>query len=287
MKRILVPLIVAAVALTTLLLVYPKDENGTLTLSGVLEATEVEVASRVPGRVVYLSAEEGETVDSGAVVARLSIEDLPARQSAASAGARAAEAALRQAEAALEQARMDAVRYERLYEQEIVPESQVEAFRTALEIADANHRAAVDQLAAARAGTAVVAATEKETEVIAPITGTVLLRLREQGEVAAAGVPLYVLADLSRLELVVYVPEPHLSKVAPGDSAQVYVDAFPDVGFPAVVSRVADVAEFTPRFVQTKQTRVDLVFAVTLRLENPDGRLRPGMPADAVFAEQR
>ena len=90
------------------------------------------------------------------------------------------------------------------------------------------------------------------------------------------------LANLDQVTLTVYVPEADLGQVALGQSVQVTVDAYPDA-FAGTVSHIASQAEFTPRNVQTQEERVHMVFAVKVSLENPDLRLKPGMPADAVF----
>ena len=120
------------------------------------------------------------------------------------------------------------------------------------------------------------------TNLVAPSAGVVLQRLVHEGELAAPGAPLFTLADLDEVTLTVYVPEAELGKVALGQAADVVVDAY-DQSFPGEVSYIASQAEFTPKNVQTQEERVHMVFAVKIRLENPDHLLKPGMPADAVF----
>jgi HlyD family secretion protein len=116
-----------------------------------------------------------------------------------------------------------------------------------------------------------------------PIAGTILTRTVEKGERVGDGTPLFTLVDLDRLYVKIYVPEPSIGKVALGQPARVYVDAYPGRAFPARVSRVSQEAEFTPKNVETREERVKLVFAVEVALaENPGGVLKPGMPADAV-----
>ena len=115
-----------------------------------------------------------------------------------------------------------------------------------------------------------------------PIDGTILTRTVEKGERVGEGTPLFTLVDLDRLYVKIYVPEPSIGKVALGQEARVYVDAFPGRAFAARVSRVSQEAEFTPKNVETREERVKLVFAVEVALaENPDRVLKPGMPADA------
>jgi HlyD family secretion protein len=120
-----------------------------------------------------------------------------------------------------------------------------------------------------------------------PISARVLTRTVELGERVGEGTPLFTLVDLDRLYVKVYVPEPSIGKVALGQEARVYVDAYPGRSFAARVSRVSQEAEFTPKNVETREERVKLVFAVEVALaENPGAVLKPGMPADAVIRWQ-
>jgi HlyD family secretion protein len=91
-----------------------------------------------------------------------------------------------------------------------------------------------------------------------------------------------VLADLENLTLTVYVPQPDLGRVTLNQEVEVKVDAYPDV-FYGRVSQIASRAEFTPSNVETREERVNMVFAVKIALDNTDGRLKPGMPADVTF----
>ena len=137
------------------------------------------------------------------------------------------------------------------------------------------------QLQSAEAGVTLARANLADTRVAAPFAGTVLKKLVEAGEVVAAGTPLVTLVDLSKLHAKVYVAERDLGKVRVGDPGRVYTDAFPRRYFDATVGEVAQQAEFTPRDVHMKDERVKQVFAVKLAIRNPEGALKPGMPADA------
>ena len=118
----------------------------------------------------------------------------------------------------------------------------------------------------------------------APVDGVVLTRSIEPGEIAAAGSPLVTLANLDDLTLTVYVPEDRYGQVALGQVIAVTVDSFPGEVFNGVVSHIADQAEFTPRNLQTSDSRKTTVFAIQLTLQPSGGKLKPGMPADAHLA---
>lgn len=116
-----------------------------------------------------------------------------------------------------------------------------------------------------------------------PIDGVVLYRSVEPGEVVAPGAPLVTVADLSRMTLTVYVPEDRYGAIRLGQPYPVTVDSYPGQVFTAVVSHIADRAEFTPRNVQTSDSRRTTVFAIKLDLADTGGSLKPGMPADVRF----
>lgn len=148
-----------------------------------------------------------------------------------------------------------------------------------------------DELVALKAQTAQAEAALAEAQSVlqdltikAPISGVVMTRVAEVGQVVAAGAALLNIVDLDRLYLKVYVPAAEIGKLRLGLPAHVYTDAFPDRPFPATVRYIAARAEFTPKEVQTPDERVKLVYAVKLYLdENPEHRLTPGLPADAVI----
>lgn len=120
--------------------------------------------------------------------------------------------------------------------------------------------------------------------IVAPTDGTVTTRMVDVGEVVAAGAPLLELVDLDRLYLQVYVPELQIGKIRLDLPARIHTDAFPDQPVDATVRYIASKAEFTPKEVQTVDERVKLIYAVRLYLtDNPDHRLTPGLPADAVI----
>jgi HlyD family secretion protein len=117
-----------------------------------------------------------------------------------------------------------------------------------------------------------------------PISGIVTRVPMHTGEVVGAGQTVLAIADLSTLEMMAYVLERDLGRVRVGQSVAVSADPFPGRTFSGVVTSTNQRAEFTPRNVQTQRDRLNLVFGVKIRVANPDGELKPGMPADAAFA---
>jgi len=118
---------------------------------------------------------------------------------------------------------------------------------------------------------------------ISPINGIVVTQVSRVGELAAPAATILTVADLSDVTLEVYVPENRIGEVQLGQTVQVTVDAYPGRDFLGQVMRIADEPEFTPRNVATAEERLNTFYAVRIHLENSDGALKPGMPADANF----
>ena len=259
--------------------VEPLPE-GLIQANGRVEAGHYTVASKVAARVAEVRVQEGDTVAAGQVVVRLEAREIQARVLRARRSLEAARAATR-SDTEPSAARR---RLRRLAAEGSVSERDAER-------AELDRQVARDRLAAARAQVGVAEAALAEAEVLlaeleiaAPAAGVVATRVVDPGDVVAAGAPLVDLVDLDRVYLKVYIPERWIGRLRLGLPARIWVDAFPDTPFPATVRYISPRAEFTPREVQTPEERVKLVYAVKLYLDaNPDHRLTPGLPADAVI----
>jgi HlyD family secretion protein len=154
--------------------------------------------------------------------------------------------------------------------------AQADTIQEQLDIAQA-------QVDAAEAALGVIQTQLDKTVLTAPIDGTVLFRFVDPGEVVQPGATSMILGVLDKLTITVYVPEDRYGEIDLGDKVSVSVDSFPGETFSATVTRIADEAEYTPRNVQTAEGRSSTVFAVELSVSDPDGKLKPGMPADVTF----
>jgi HlyD family secretion protein len=121
----------------------------------------------------------------------------------------------------------------------------------------------------------------EKARVDSPLSGQILERYVEAGELVNVGTKLFSVADLSHLWLDVYVPESKLGLVQVGQEVEITVDSFPDEVFEGKVIFINGEAEFTPKNIQTKEERSKLVYRVRLDVPNPDNKLKIGMPADA------
>ncbi|MCK6584002.1 MAG: efflux RND transporter periplasmic adaptor subunit [Anaerolineales bacterium] len=141
-------------------------------------------------------------------------------------------------------------------------------------------------LAQAEASLALIDAQVAKLAVNAPMNGVILTRNVEPGEFVQPGATTLTIGNINELTITVYVPENRYGEISLGQSATLTVDSFPDMTFDATVIQIADKAEFTPRNVQTVEGRSSTVFAIKLRVEDPQGKLKIGMPADVVFSEK-
>jgi HlyD family secretion protein len=160
-------------------------------------------------------------------------------------------------------------------------QAQVDGLRAGA--TDEEVAAAEAQVEQAQAGLDTLLVYRDKLIISAPVGGLVLELSIHEGELAAPGATLLTLGDLDEVTLTIYVPEDKLGQVLIGQEVEVRVDSFPDRTFTGTVIAIANEAEFTPRNVQTQEERVNMVFAVDVRIPNPDHALKPGIPADAVI----
>jgi hypothetical protein len=163
-----------------------------------------------------------------------------------------------------------------------VAQAQVEAAQARVEAAQAQVVAAQAQVNAARAALEILEVQIGKMTIVSPADGVVMTRAIEPGEIASPGGGLLTLG-LAGQTITVYIAEDRYGEISLGQTAAVSVDSFPGEEFEAVVTHIAEEAEFTPRNVQTAEGRKNTVFAIQLKLDDSAGKLKPGMPADVVF----
>ncbi len=160
---------------------------------------------------------------------------------------------------------------------------QVTAAQTALDQARSGVTQAQASLSQAQAALTLAKTQLAKATVTSPVSGTVLDLPMNAGEVAAAGATVVEVGDLDQVTLDVYIPEDQYGQVKLGMSANISVDSFPGKIFTGKVTFISDQAEFTPRTVQTVDSRSTTVYKVEISIPNPDHDLKPGMPADATL----
>ena len=277
--------------------------------TGTLEVDHVRIASRHGGRVVRILVHEGDSVPSGAPLLELEAPELQARWdqihaqlAELKAGPRPEEIAIARAElqaqtADLQFARTELHRTQALFTKRAVSETDLDraaARATTLEKTAATAQARLDLLLAgtrrervalAEAQLAELESQRAELHLTAPSAGSVEVIAVKPGDVLEPGREALTLLLTDHLWVRVYVPQPWLVRIKPGQNVSVGTDAIPGSDFPGVIEQVAREAEFTPRNVQTPADRIAQVFAVKVRLTDPSGTLRAGMSAEVRFHE--
>ncbi|CAH2032582.1 efflux RND transporter periplasmic adaptor subunit [Trichlorobacter ammonificans] len=295
--------------------------KGVLKVTGTVETTTVALSFKVPGRLLQRLVDEGQTVRAGQEVARLEETELREEQRARSAQERAARAALQdleagsrreeigQAEAALARLRAeavraaeDAVRMEKLIRQEVVAQRDLDTARAARDASAAAVREAEERLRLLKAGprpdavqqaraTLESAAASRaladsrlaDAVLATPVSGQVLTKHAEPGEMLAAGSPVLTVGKLDEVWIRAYIPETELGRIKLGQRATVTSDTWPGKSYSGTVSFIAQQAEFTPKNVQTETERVKLVYRIKITVPNLSLELKPGMPVDALI----
>ncbi|HEX9687997.1 MAG TPA: efflux RND transporter periplasmic adaptor subunit [Thermoanaerobaculia bacterium] len=296
-------------------------EDSEIRLNGRLEAPTVDLGPKVAGRVTEVQVREGDRVKAGQLLVRLdlgetsvAVERDRSALSAAQAhlqdlevGSRRAEIEVGEAEvedrrAALELARRDAARQRALLEKKVGSQTDFDQAQNAADRAAAALRMSRERLELLRQGSrrwqteqarrevgragAVLKQSQtvaQEAEIRAPADGVVLHRIAEPGLLLPPGQPALTLAFADRLYVRTFIPETKLGRVRNGQAAKVSVDAFPGRTFPARVTEISPDAEFTPKPVETREERVNLVYAAKVDLDAGwNAPLVPGQPAEVV-----
>lgn len=266
---------------------------------GNFEATEVVVSAQTSGTLDRFDVAEGSAVDSGAVVAvidsgPLSLERSQLLSQRGGASARAGEVAAqtRVLRVQLEFAERILARTQRLKAENAATADQLDQAEREVSVLRARITAAGSQITASErdvatgdARIATLADQLARTRIASPIGGTVLATYVRRGELVQRGQPLFRVAPLDSLDLRAYVSEPQLAGLRLGQRLDVHVDRgeTASLTLAGTVTWISSKAEFTPTPIQTRDERANLVYAFKVRVPNPDGVLKIGMPADVTF----
>ena len=262
--------------------------------NGRLEATEVQIASKIPGRLAEVHVDEGDKVLKGQLLARMDTRTLEAQRNQAEAevlrarqnyAAAQANVQLRQSEVLL--ASQEIKRSQELFKrgfasQQILDQQQarLDTGNAAVQAANAQVAAVSAAIGAAQAQVAQLNSEIDDSSLRAPIDGVIQLRLAEPGEVLGAGGRVLLLIDPNDQYMNLYLPASVTGRLTVGSEARVLLDALPERPLPAKISFVAAKSQFTPKEVETRDERQKLVFRVKLKLTEPSAEpeAKPGMP---------
>jgi HlyD family secretion protein len=284
---------------------------------GNFEADDQIVSAEASGRILRLQIEEGQTLEAGQVVGSIDSVQLALRKQQLQASIKAVSAKSPEiaAQLAVFERQSDAVnqqlstldrekrRVENLLKSDAATPKQLDDLTAQIDAANRQLGVIREQRAASNAALstqkggilAEIGPLQKQIEqiedqmakcrVVNPVRGTVLANYASAGELAALGKPLYKIADLGTLIFRGYVSGDQLGQVKIGQALQVLIDAPNNTqqAFAGTVTWVSPKAEFTPKVIQTKEERVNLVYAIKVAVKNPDGTLKIGMPGEVKF----
>ena len=248
--------------------------------NGRIEAEEIHVAAKYPGRVIDILFDEGDMVKEGDVIAHIDAQDLAAQRTGAQANLAAAQNAVAEAqagiahrEAELDLARAEEHRAKALVGTGVVPRALYDQRVAAVKTAEAALNVGKAQLASAENRVKTAQAEIERLDVLiadavlkAPMSGRVQYRLAEPGEVLSAGSRVITILDLENVYMTIFLPAKDIGQIIVGSEARIVLDALPDVVIPAKVSFISSEAQFTPREVETREEREKLMFRVKIRI---------------------
>ncbi len=298
------------------LLAACKKKGNQFDATGTFEATEVIVSSELSGKILSLTVNEGDTVSANKIVGTVDAEGiaLQKEQVEASIGTLNEKTAdvtpqvkLLQDQLAVQQSQLNNLvheqqRIEKLLAQDAATGKQLDDINAQIDVVKkqmsvTKQQIAVQQNNVATQNRAVLSESKplqkrvaqlndqlKRADIVNPINGTVLTKYAEAGELTAAGKALYKIADLSTVKLRAYVTGDQLAQIKLGQKVKVSVDAGKETykDFTGTITWISDKAEFTPKTIQTKEERANLVYAIKIDVKN-DGYLKIGMYGEVMF----
>lgn len=322
-KGVIVVIILAVVLAVVFHTVRKRqaEDGGVIKSSGTVEVTELQLSPLVGGRLTEFPLREGDRVESGDLVCRLSPDGLDHQVRAKEAAVLSARERLRQMERGsrpeelrrgeselraqtlrLNQAERDARRYAELQKKDLVSRQTAESFeenarvlREAANVARQNYillkkgprqEELAQQKELIKQLEADLAATRLQLsykEVFAPASGLVLTKNYEAGEVVSPGTPILNIGLMEDAWVKVYIPATQLARIKPGQRASIYLDGPGKEPISGHIKSISQEAEFNPRLSLTQRERANQVFWVKVAISGDTGLAKPGMPADVVF----
>lgn len=274
------------------------DDKNTADAYGNFEVKKTVISAEGNGKLLVFNLEDGQLVQKGEALGQIDTLALHLQKMQLFAQKRATLSGLQDIDAQLAVLNQQKVnlqinkdRIDRLFAAKAATQKQVDDLQAQADLLVVQQKAIktqkirlYDQVKVFDRQVDLLNLSIQKCAVLSPIEGRVLNTLSREGEMVAIGKPLYTIAKLSLLDLKVYVSGAQLSLVNIGDEVEVYIDKNQEENQKLVglVSWIAESAEFTPKTIQTKEERVNLVYAVKIQVKN-DGRLKVGMPGEVVF----
>lgn len=279
-----------------------NDTAGVIDASGTFEATEVTVSSEASGRIVYMDVREGGVLSAGQVCGLVDTVQVYLQKRQLEAGVEAALSRRRDIRTQtayireqIEVNRREADRVRNLIAADAANTKQLDDITSSISLLETqlaatesdikqNNAIAEAEAASYRAQIAQVDESLRRCRIVSPMDGTVLVKYAEAGEITAAGKPLFKMADLTHMALRAYITASQLTGIRLGQKVTVLADSGKDGvrEYEGTVSWISDQSEFTPKTIQTRDERANLVYAIKVSFIN-DGYVKIGMYGDLKF----
>jgi HlyD family secretion protein len=266
---------------------------------GNFEAVETIVSSEASGKLIEFNVEEGQLLEQGTVVGKVDIEQLNLKtlqlESQKNSIKSKFKSVFSQIAVLQEQKKVNQVekqRVEKLIKSDAAATKQLDDINGIINVlnkqiasVESQNPTIMQDIKSIDAQIMQIQDQVEKSSVVNPVKGTVLTKLTEQSEIVNYGKPLYKIADLTTMELRVYVSETQLPEIKIGQKVKVLIDNdknnFKELE--GTITWISNKAEFTPKIIQTKEERVNLVYAVKVTVKNNDGILKIGMPGEIMF----
>lgn len=280
-----------------------KPETDGADAYGNFESREVIVSSEANGKLLRFDVEEGQELKAGVYIGLIDTIPLHLKRLQLLASLQTVKSKTQDARPQIqvyEEQRRNLLREEKrikaLIAENAAPSKQLDDIQGQLEVVNRQIEAISKQESIANRGilseTGPIQAQVHQLDdqirrsyLYVPIDGTVTLKMAEASELVAAGKPLYKIADLKNMTLRAYISGDQLPNIKIGQKVRVQIDADAksNRSLPGIISWISSQAEFTPKIVQTKEERVNLVYAIKIKVDNADGSLKMGMPGEVTF----
>lgn len=261
---------------------------------GNFEATEVTISAQANGQIEYLKLEEGDILEPNSQVGLIDTtqlyfnkQQLIASKSTVFSKSANVLSQVKVLQEQLKTTKIEKKRIQNMFSENAATKRQVDeidgkvsVIQEQIKSVQTQNAPIVNEIKSIDVQIEKIDDQIQKSRIINPIKGTVLVKYAEPNEVTAFGKPLYKIADISEMTLRIYISETQLSQIKVGQKVTVKIDAEKEMkSFPGTISWIASSAEFTPKIIQTKEERVNLVYAVKVIVKN-EGSLKIGMPAE-------
>ena len=282
------------ILLTAITIISCNKNNEKADAYGNFEATEITVSSESNGKIEFLNVEEGEQLKKGSLVGLIDTlqlhynrEQLKASIETVQSKSASVFSQINVLNEQLKTAKIEQTRIQNMYAENAATKRQIDEIDGKVKVIEkqissvqTQNAPILNEIKSIKVQIEKLDDQIKKSKITNPVDGTVLTKYAEPSEITAFGKPLYKIANLNEMELRVYVTETQLVQIKIGQKVTVAIDAYNDTKkYEGNITWISAQAEFTPKVIQTKEERANLVYAVKVAVKN-DGSLKIGMPAE-------